>query len=83
MGSRIGEPSSFSKFPKFLGGKNMKIVHIYDNIINCEEIRDIRRIHTMVRIFFKKTSDYVDIVCESVQDAKDVMDVIYDEMIRE
>ena len=61
----------------------MKIVHIYDNIINCEEIRDIRRIHTMVRIFFKKTSDYVDIVCESVQDAKDVMDVIYDEMIRE
>lgn len=61
----------------------MKVVHIYDNIINCEEIRDIRRIHTMVRIFFKKTGDYVDIVCESAQDAKDVMDVIYDEMIRE
>ena len=61
----------------------MKVVHIYDNIINCEEIRDIRRIHTMVRIFFKKTGDYADIVCESAQDAKDVMDVIYDEMIRE
>ena len=83
MDLKIGEPFSFSKFPKFLGGKHMKVVHIYDNIINCEEIRDIRRIHTMVRIFFKKTGDYVDIVCESAQDAKDVMDVIYDEMIRE
>lgn len=83
MDSRTGAPFWFSKFPRFLGGKNMKVVHIYDNIINCEEIRDIRRIHTMVRIFFKKTNDYVDIVCESAQDAKDVMDVIYDEMIRE
>ena len=61
----------------------MKVVHIYGNIINCEEIRNIKKIHAIVRIFFKKTDEYVDIECESREDAEDVMDIIYDEMIRE
>lgn len=61
----------------------MKVVHIYGNIINCDEIRNVQIIHTIVRVFFKKTNEHIDIICQSRDDAEDVMDIIYNEMVGE
>lgn len=62
----------------------MKVVHIYGKIINCEEIRNVEVYDSYVKIHFKNPVnefDYTTIVCRSKQDAKDVMDIIYEEMI--
>ena len=63
----------------------MKVVHIYGKIINCEEIRDVEIQATKyVHIHYKNPaspSDHTIIECQNKQDAKDVMDIIYNEMI--
>lgn len=59
----------------------MKVVHIYGTIINCEEIRNVQILHTTVRVFFKNLTGSIYIDCQSEKDAKDVMDLIYNEMI--
>lgn len=63
----------------------MKVVHIYGEIINCEEIRNVEIMGTKyVHIHYKNTSspsDYTIIECQNKTDAKDVMDIIYNEMI--
>lgn len=64
----------------------MKVVHIYGNIINCEEIRNINFNGRFVNIHFKHSispNDWLCIECASTQDAKDVMDIIYNEMVGE
>ena len=63
----------------------MKVVHIYGKIVNCEEIRDIEINATKyVHIHYKNSaspSDCTIIECKNKEDAKDVMDIIYEEMI--
>ena len=63
----------------------MKVVHIYGKIINCEEIRDVEiKALEYVHIHYKNPSspsDYTIISCANEKDAKDVMDIIYNEMI--
>lgn len=61
----------------------MKVVHIYGNIINCEEICNVQIVHAIVRIFFKNSNRNIDIYCQDQKDAKDVMDIIYNEMVGE
>ena len=63
----------------------MKVVHIYGKIINCEEIRNVEIAATKyVHIRYKNPSSPSDctvIECQNGADAKDVMDIIYNEMI--
>lgn len=63
----------------------MKVVHIYGKIINCEEIRNVEIVATKnVHIHYKNPSspsDWTAIECQNGADAKDVMDIIYEEMI--
>ena len=61
----------------------MKVVYIYGNIINCEEIRNAMIVHSIIKLYFKNSDEYMTIECQSEEDAKDVMDIIYNEMIRE
>ena len=64
----------------------MKVVHIYGNIINCEEIRNVSFYKNNVTIKYKNPADPTDrttIQCASEKDAKDVMDIIYNEMVGE
>lgn len=61
----------------------MKVIYIYGNIINCEEIRNVVKTHAVVRVYFKGNSEhneYVDIWCHSKSDADDVADLIFNEM---
>jgi len=63
----------------------MKVVHIYGKIINCGEIRNVEIVATKhLHIHYKNPSsphDYTIIECQNGADAKDVMDIIYNEMI--
>lgn len=63
----------------------MKVVHIYGKIINCEEIRNVEIVATKhLHIHYKNPSspnDYTIIECQNSADAKDVMDIIYNEMM--
>lgn len=63
----------------------MKVVHIYGKIVNCEEIRDVEISATKyVQIHYKNPSfpsDCTIIECKNKEDAKDVMDIIYEAMI--
>ena len=62
----------------------MKVIYIYGNIINCEEIRNVVKTHDVVRVYFKGGSEhgeFANILCQSKDDADDVMDIIYNEMI--
>lgn len=63
----------------------MKVVHIYGKIVNCEEIRNVEIVATKnVHIRYKNPShphDYTIIECQNKEDAKNVMDIIYEEMI--
>jgi len=64
----------------------MKVVYIYGNIINCEEIRNVSFYKKIVTINYKNPADPADrttIQCASEKDAKDVMDIIYNEMVGE
>lgn len=59
----------------------MKVVHIYGNIINCEEIRNVEIHGFYVLINYKNPTSPADttlIKCASHEDAKDVMDIIYE-----
>ena len=64
----------------------MKVIYIYGNIINCEEIRNVEKLSTDVCICFKSyksgasNTDYLRIKCKSENDASVVMDLIFDEM---
>ena len=63
----------------------MKVVHIYGKIINCEEIRNVEIAATKnVHIHYKNSatpSDWTRIECANEKDAKDIMDIIYNEMV--
>lgn len=64
----------------------MKVVHIYGKIINCEEIRNVEIYGDFVKVHFRRPAnefDYTTIVCQSEKGAKDVMDIIYNEMVGE
>lgn len=63
----------------------MKVVHIYGKIINCEEIRNVEiAAEKCIHIHYKNSSspsDWTRIECQNKADAKDVMDIIYEEMM--
>ncbi len=64
----------------------MKVIYIYGNIINCEEIRNVEKFSNRVRVCFKSHrsessgADYLWIECQSEEDANDMMDLIFNEM---
>ncbi len=61
----------------------MKVIHINGNIINCEEIRNVTKINDVIRVYFKNNfghKEYVSILCESEDDADDVMSFIFKQM---
>lgn len=59
----------------------MKVVHIYGQIINCEEIRNVTLIGKTVCVYFKNSTASTIIEGQDSRDAKDIMDLIFSEMI--
>ena len=61
----------------------MKVVHIYGHIINCEEIRYVIICGKTVCVYFKNSTASTIIEGQDSRDAKDIMDIIYNEMVGE
>lgn len=61
----------------------MKVVMIKNQIINCEEIRNIVSFCGGMRIFFKNSANNscTDIETDSLKEKNEILNMIYDEMI--